>query len=132
MKPSSTTSSNISKVPKISRVYQSIKYLDPGSSNPILWGEATKIGDQLFWCEGNATVAVPVTVNGNTSEPFLLVSLPQEKPNLNAVSVGSNMKLQILYCLHSPEIKQKCDSGRRSKVLSPLEKFVETYGIGIY
>jgi len=108
-----------------------INFLNPGGRNPILWGEATKVGDQLFWCEGNATVAVPVAVNGSTSEPFLLISLPQEKPNLNAVSVGSNMKLQIVFCLHSPEIMQNCVSGNRSKVLSPLEKFVETYDIKI-
>jgi len=101
--------------------------LADNTSNPILWGEATKVGDQLFWCEGKVTVAVPVAVSGNTSEPFFLVSFPQATPNLNALPVSSDVKVDTVFCMHSPEIKKMCDFGNRTNELSPLDKFANKY-----
>jgi len=101
------------------------------TKNPILWGEATKVGEQLFWCEGNATVAVPVAVSGNTSEPFFLISYPEESPNLKAVSVTSSIPLKTVFCMHTPEIIEKCKTGNRTRVLSPLQKFKDKYQIKI-
>jgi len=91
-----------------------------------LWGEATKIGDQLFWCDGNATVAVPVAVRGNTDQPFYLVSFPLDTPNLNAVAW--DYKFFNLSCLHSPEILKKCENGTRVE-LTPFERFLREYKV---
>jgi len=94
-----------------------------------LWGEATKVGKKFYWCEGNATVAVPVAISGDTSQPFFLVSFPQERPNLNAVYVDDDIRLVTLFCMHSPELKQKCDSGNRTMILTPFETFLKTYRV---
>jgi len=103
-----------------------------GSDNTILWGEATKVGDQLFWCEGNATVAVPVAVEGNTDQPFYLVSEPSlSSTRLKAVPLDNFVFTSKVFCLHSPEVKNQCDSGKRRKDLSPLDKLLAAYNIKV-
>jgi len=95
----------------------------------ILWGETTTVGNKLFWCEGNATVEVPVNVSGNTDQLFLLVSKPQETPNLQAVRLDATMKLYTLYCLHTPEVEKLCSAGNRTKEKSPWEKLLEKFNL---
>jgi len=98
-----------------------------------LWGEATKVGDQLFWCEGNATLRVPVKVVGNTSEPFFLVATTNSKDpdnfTLNAIPTTNECRIEKIYCLHPKELKKRCDSGNVTLALSPLEKFMKTYKV---
>jgi len=105
----------------------------PGKNKPILWGEPTKVGDQLFWCQGNATVAVPVAVSGSTSQPFFLVSFARDQPNLYAVPLGSDVRTNHVVCLYEPEIKEACDSKKRpvNKNATMLESFLAKYKITI-
>jgi len=98
-----------------------------GTKNLILWGETTTVGNKLFWCEGNATVEVPVNVSGNTDQLFLLVSKPQETPNLQAVPLDLTIRVDTLYCLHTPEIEKLCRAGNRTQEKSPWEKLLEKF-----
>jgi len=94
-----------------------------------LWSEATKVGDQLFWCEGNATLKVPVAVNGSTDQPFYLVSL--NTSILQAVPLENDIFASTVFCLHPPEVQKLCISGNRTKELSPLDKLLAKYNIRI-
>jgi len=96
-----------------------------------LWGEATKVGDHLFWCEGNATLKVPVEIKGNTDQPFFLVSNPSNDSNLEAVPLHVVIFTPTVFCLHSPEIKELCDSGKRKKELTPLDILLAKYKINV-
>jgi len=94
-----------------------------------LWGEVTKIGNKLFWCEGNATVAVPVNVSGNVDQLFLLVTKPQEMAVLEAVPLDLTIKVKTLFCLHTPEVKRLCDIGNRTTGKSHWEKLLEKFNL---
>jgi len=94
-----------------------------------LWGEVTTVGNKLFWCEGNATVAVPVNVSGNVDQLFLLVTKPQEKAVLEAVPLDLTIKVKTLFCLHTPEVKRLCDIGNRTRDKSPWEKLLQKFNL---
>jgi len=96
-----------------------------------LWGEATKVGDQLFWCQENATLKVPVEVKGNTNQHFYLVSKRSKDSNLEAVPLDSDIFTSKVFCLHPPEVQKLCMSGNRTKELSPLGKLLAKYNIKI-
>jgi hypothetical protein len=98
-----------------------------GARRTIFWGEAENINGQLFWCQDNLTVAVPLPVNGTISQSFFLISEAKPKPNLKAVPLASDTTVNVMLCLHSPKIKAQCDAGTRTKQLSGLENILQKY-----
>jgi len=127
-----------------------------GDANIILFGEVYRDGDgaDLFWCDGGAKVPVAVRLAG-TNE--LLNSIPGElsgfgswegrhhpfvvftespmgdNPFLRAVRLDSTMGLNAVFCMHSAQVKQQCDSGLRTwKEASPLEQLLADNNVNIF
>jgi hypothetical protein len=90
-----------------------------------LWGEAEKVGDELFWCQGGGKL--PMKVNGSTDEPFFLVSLADPKPNLQAVQLNTTERTSVVHCIYDAHIKEKCDSGNRSTQATLFEQLLNIY-----
>lgn len=81
------------------------------------------VGGELFWCHGGAKLPKDVAVNGNTDEPFFLVSLASGTPNLNAISIlNRDIAPDDIYCLYSKNVFDQCKTGNRtSNVQASLE-----------
>jgi hypothetical protein len=76
-----------------------------GSKNLILWGFTFEDENKtLRWCPDGRNLTkshpVPIPVRGRTDKPYVLMSLPSNEPNLNAVDVLDAYNVTILYCLH--------------------------------
>lgn len=102
-----------------------------GAEHNILWGEVDKVDGELFWCNGGQKLPTEVAINGTTDEPFLLVSLADGVPNLNAIPLnrtGRAIFTRLIYCMYSADIYEQCDTGKRSKELSTYEKIMKKYG----
>jgi len=75
-----------------------------GASQVIFWSEGYNVNGSVYWCCGfcpdneNSEILVPVPVEGDTTDPFLLVSLPGNKPNLHAVPLNTNLSTKALFC----------------------------------
>jgi hypothetical protein len=74
------------------------------------------------------THAVPITVQGRTDIPYVLMSLPSNEPNLNAVDVVRAYNVSTVYCLHfgnSSKNKVKSRSGKNDLLGTgdPLSNF---------
>ncbi|CAB3386268.1 Hypothetical predicted protein [Cloeon dipterum] len=78
-------------------------YKFDGQKNPILWATSYFSQDKLMWCKLPG-VLVPVKVDGDLKEPFVLVSFPKQQPNLNALHLPSmNLNFSQIFCLVKSE-----------------------------
>jgi hypothetical protein len=71
---------------------------------------------------------VPVPVQGRTDKPFILMSLPSKKPNLQAVDIDKAYESKILlrfYCFHFKQNSTKMDTVK-TDVSKSQEKTVQT------
>jgi hypothetical protein len=96
-----------------------------------LWGEVDKVGNELFWCEGGVELPSEAVINGNTDEPFFLLSFSVSMPNLHAVPLTNSLEIKVkqLYCLYNQSIVDLCNNGNRTKELSFYDKIVKKYGL---
>jgi hypothetical protein len=51
----------------------------------------------------NDTLPVPISVQGRRDIPYVLMSLPLEKPNLHAVDVMTAYNVTRIFCFHYNE-----------------------------
>lgn len=94
----------------------------------ILWGEVDNVDGELFWCRGGAKVPNEVPVNGNTEEPFFLVSLASGNPNLNAIPITNrDISPEDVCCLYSKDIFEQCKSGNRTSKVASLEDMLSQH-----
>jgi len=77
-----------------------------GKKNTIMWGFAGNKSGQMEWCVGEEDgfskdyrPLVPIPVQGDTSKPHFLVSLPEPLPNLHAVGLEDNIQISTVYCM---------------------------------
>jgi len=69
----------------------------------IFWSEGNNVNGSVYWCcrfcpENEKEILVPVSIEGDTTDPFLLVSLPGNKPNLHAVPLNTNLSTNNIFC----------------------------------
>jgi len=100
-----------------SSIYMNSHFLDRGEANrpyAILWDIAYGDKNSLTWCCGNSSKGpqpVPVPVEGNFAEPFMLVSVKQNgKYLLKAVSVNDNRYDIPVICMFDQKFLDECRS----------------------
>jgi len=75
----------------------------------ILWDEAfQELDGSLRWCS-LPEVRVPVPLNsGDTTQPFVLVSIAGDKPNLHAVPLDAQLNTTTLCQVAENLYRNKC------------------------
>jgi hypothetical protein len=74
---------------------------------------------------------VPIPVRGRMDKPYVLMSLPSNEPNLNAVDVVDAYNVTSVYCLRYGNLsKNEVQKGSRKKFLDvqdSLENFDKAF-----
>jgi len=84
----------------------------------ILWDMAFGTKTNLTWCCGNSSQGpqpVPVLVEGNFTEPFVLVSVREgSKISLRAIPAADDYFAIPLLCVFDENFLEVCRSGKKS------------------
>jgi len=97
----------------------------------IFWSEGNSVNGSVYWCcrfcpeNENREILVPVPIEGDTTYPFLLVSLPGNKPNLHAVPLNTNLSTNTIFCRY-----QNIDVFKDFCNVSDAKAFDRIYSIG--
>lgn len=103
-----------------------------GTNETILWGEVEEVSGELFWCRGGEKLPSEAVVTGSSmAEPFFLVSLPREEPNLIAIQLRSIVKFAVVQCIYAQRIFKQCNSGNITKELAPFEHFMKKFKLNV-
>jgi len=88
----------------------------------ILWDMAFGTKNNLTWCCGNSTQGpqpVPVPVEGNFTEPFVLISVKEGgKISLRAISAIDDLYAFPLICVFDETFLDDCRSGKKTGLKS--------------